>query len=102
MNASQSSCQNLFECSCPEIDELTKLAIENGASGSRLTGAGWGGCTVSIVETSKVNDVMHALKETYYKKKWPSIYEDPDAMKDVLFTSSPSQGASILQWQMKN
>lgn len=38
MNKSQTSCNLLFDCSCPELNQLVHLASEAGAFGSRLTG----------------------------------------------------------------
>ena len=69
MNESQQSCRDLYECSCPEIDDITQLAKKKGAFGSRLTGAGWGGCTVSLVAEYRSKDFMKEMIDDYYETK---------------------------------
>lgn len=43
--------------------------MESGAMGCRLTGAGWGGCTVSMIRESDVNEFMRQVKEKFYRKR---------------------------------
>lgn len=68
MNATQDSCRDLYECSCRELDQICSIARRAGAYGSRLTGAGWGGCSVHLVPADKVANVKEALEEEYYSK----------------------------------
>lgn len=54
MTESQESCATLYECSSENLDILTQESLKSGALGSRLTGAGWGGCFISLVPVDKV------------------------------------------------
>ncbi|MCC6144616.1 MAG: hypothetical protein IT368_12485 [Candidatus Hydrogenedentes bacterium] len=66
MNASHTSCAEDCGVSCPELDTLTALAREAGALGSRLTGAGFGGATVSLVREADIAGFQAALASSYY------------------------------------
>ena len=55
MNESHQSCDELYDCSSTQLNELINLCRESGALGSRLTGAGWGGCCVSLVRKQDLN-----------------------------------------------
>ena len=58
MNASHVSMRDDFEITCPEIDFLAGLVQgEPGVYGSRMTGGGFGGCTVSLIEETAVEAV---------------------------------------------
>ncbi|KAJ2617589.1 galactokinase [Coemansia sp. RSA 1365] len=91
MNQSQNSCRDLFECSCVELDELCCIARRAGAFGSRLTGAGWGGCTVHLVPVSKVDDVKNALSQEYYGKRFPGL--STAQVESTVFATVPGCGA---------
>jgi galactokinase len=66
MCAAHVSYRDDFEASCAECDLLVDLAMkQEGCLGSRLTGGGFGGCTVSLVEASCAQGFAVALKEGY-------------------------------------
>ncbi|EJU04910.1 Galactokinase [Dacryopinax primogenitus] len=91
MDASQESCSKLFQCSCPELDELTQLAREAGAYGSRLTGAGWGGCAVSLVAEPHVPAFIEQISKTYA----PYRALSKEQLEAVVFATKPSSGAGV-------
>ncbi|XP_036400290.1 N-acetylgalactosamine kinase [Megalops cyprinoides] len=92
MRESHASCRDLYECSCPELDQLVDACLRSGAAGSRLTGAGWGGCVVSMVPADRLDSFLLKVRESYYR---------PDARraaleKQSLFVTKPGGGAAIL------
>lgn len=91
MNQSHASCRDLYECSCAELDQLVDICLNSGAVGSRLTGAGWGGCAVSMVPIEKVESFLQAVREAYF-------LPDPRRAareKQSLFVSKPGGGAAV-------
>ena len=77
MNASHRSLRDDYEVSCPEVDTLVETAWKLPfVAGSRITGGGFGGCTVSLVASDKTEDFKAALSEVYKKNydKIPEFY----------------------------
>ncbi|KAF2111812.1 galactokinase [Lophiotrema nucula] len=95
MNTTQDSCRDVYDCSCPELDELCDLARAAGAVGSRLTGAGWGGCSVHLVPKDKVEAVKKAWEEKYYRKKFPDITQEK--LQEAVVVSKPGSGSTIFK-----
>ncbi|HVK67198.1 MAG TPA: galactokinase [Polyangium sp.] len=64
--ASHRSLQHDYEVSCPELDALVDLAVaQPGVYGARMTGGGFGGSTVSLVDESALDTVMAAVRDGY-------------------------------------
>ena len=69
MNESHRSLRDDYQVSCPEVDFLAEQAWENPAVlGSRITGGGFGGCTVSIVKEEGVKEFVWEIGRKYQEK----------------------------------
>ncbi len=69
MNESHDSLQHDYEVTCPELDFLASKAQQMpGVLGSRMTGAGFGGCTVSIIKDDTVDKYIKEVGEAYKKE----------------------------------
>jgi galactokinase len=77
MLASHVSMRDDYEITCPELDTLVDIAMSlPGCYGSRMTGGGFGGCTVSLVAAEAVDGFAQALAERYVAAtgKTPEIF----------------------------
>jgi N-acetylgalactosamine kinase len=89
INEGHQSARDDFEISCPQIEALIDCARNNGALASRITGAGFGGSTINIVERENVDGFMHRMREQFYKgDQWTTM--------EPMIHSHPSSGAEII------
>ncbi len=92
MYASHESLRDDFEVSCRELDQLVEIAIElgteSGVLGSRMTGGGFGGCTVSLVRDHALPEVIQSLT---------SRYQSATGVTPSCFSSRPALGAHLIQ-----
>lgn len=78
MDESHISLRDDYEVSCEEIDFLVDTAHSvKGVIGSRITGGGFGGCTVNIVKNEALDEFKEKIKKDYLEKydKEPGIYQ---------------------------
>jgi N-acetylgalactosamine kinase len=85
IDASHESLRDWYECSCPELDQLVTAMREGGARGARLTGAGWGGCAVAVVEESMLEGMLEHVKRAFYN----------NIGTDAIFATVPGIGACL-------
>lgn len=98
MNQSHSSCRDLYECSCPELDELVAICqTAPGCLGARLTGAGWGGMCVALCDEGAVEDFMTNVKEKFYKQRGKG---DDGEKSPLMFVTRAGGGAGVV-WEGK-
>lgn len=84
MVESHNSLRDLYEVSCRELDELVAAALEvEGVYGSRMTGGGFGGCTVTLLQAGAIDRTILHIQERY--SGTPTFY-----------VTTPSEGARVL------
>jgi len=86
MYESHASLRDDYEVSCAELDILVELATrQQGTIGARMTGAGFGGCTVNLVPAEAVAGFQSAVAEKYQART---------GLKPMIYVCSPSNGVT--------
>ncbi|WP_127841646.1 galactokinase [Actinomyces wuliandei] len=68
MDASHESLRVDYECTCPELDTAVEAARSAGAHGARMTGGGFGGSAIALVDAARVHDVAAAVTDAYARE----------------------------------
>lgn len=92
MYSSHESLQKDFRVSCAELDALVRInreiGIEGGVYGSRMTGGGFGGCIVTLLQSDCANEV---------REKILTQYENETGVAGSSFVSRPALGAHLIK-----
>ncbi len=70
LTASHESLRGDFEVSCPELDAVVVAALDAGALGARMTGAGFGGSALALVPEHRLPSVVGAVGEAFSARGW--------------------------------
>ena len=85
MRRSHESLRVDYEVSCRELDLLVGIADKSdGVLGARMTGGGFGGCTVNLVQNDRVDDFSNAVMADYEKQS---------GITPTIYYSKPAEGA---------
>ena len=92
MYASHRSLRDDYEVSCKELDIMVEIAegigIKGGVFRCRMTGGGFGGCTVALVQTEQLDAISTKLAADYKKKT---------GIAATIFITRPAAGATIVK-----
>ena len=87
MNGSHDSLRDDYEVSCKELDAMVHAARAlDGVYGARMTGAGFGGCTVNLVAPEAVDEFCERV---------PQAYQQATSLEAKLYVCDPAQGARV-------
>lgn len=92
LDASQDSLKDDFDVSCEELDMVVAAARgigpEGGVFGARLTGGGFGGCVVALIEAAREAEIERAIAAAYLRST---------GIKATSFVSRPADGARVIE-----
>lgn len=92
MRASHASCRDDYEVSCDALEALVETASSAGAIGARLTGAGFGGCTVQLVRQEHLPEFFERIDRDFYTKRLPA----GSNFREYRFAFRPHYGARVI------
>jgi galactokinase len=88
LTEAHASARDDYEISCPVVEQLVAiLSVQAGVAGARLTGAGWGGCVVALVD----REMVTAVAEQTIREYETVVGQTADA-----FICRPGQGAGLV------
>jgi galactokinase len=87
MTASHASLRDDFEVTVPELDVAVAAALSAGAYGARMTGGGFGGCVIALIDADKADSVSEAVAKSF---------ADHGFGVPAAFRAVPSAGAGAL------
>ncbi|MDE3722499.1 galactokinase [Nocardiopsis sp. N85] len=88
LTASHVSLRDDYEVSVPEVDAAVDTALAAGALGARITGGGFGGCAIALVEADRADGCADAVR---------AVYADRGFAEPAFFATVPSAGARRLR-----
>jgi galactokinase len=92
MYASHRSLRDDYQVSCNELDAVVEIAegigTKGGVFGCRMTGGGFGGCAVALVQTELIDAISTKLAADYKRKT---------GIEATIFVTRPAAGASVLK-----
>jgi galactokinase len=88
MADSHRSLRDDYEVSCPELDTMVEIAMrQRGILGTRMTGGGFGGCTINLVETEHAEQFQHRVS---------SEYASATGLQPDIYVCKASQGVEVI------
>jgi galactokinase len=88
MADSHSSLRDDYKVSCPELDLMVEIAMrQRGILGARMTGGGFGGCTINLVDTTHAEEFRHRVS---------AAYTSATGLHPDIYLCKASQGAEVI------